>query len=61
MLKLRSLNLRGSHNGMKEIGSRKKEVDIYGFQEVHVGVEEKFYGLEGYEVIGGVGGHQQKY
>ena len=45
----------GSHEGMKEMGGREEEVDIFGFQEVHVGVGEKFYSLEGYEMIGGVG------
>ena len=35
-------------------------MDIYGFQEVHVGVGEKFYSLEGYEMIGGVEGFIKK-
>lgn len=39
---------------MEEIGSREEEVDIYCFQEVGMGKEEKFYSLEGYKVIGGV-------
>ena len=50
---LRSGNLRGSHRAIEEIGSREGEVDIYCFQEVAVGEGDKFYGLEGYEVIGG--------
>ena len=48
--------MRGSYDAMAEVGSREEEVDIYGFQEVAVGEGDKFYGLEGYEVIGGVGG-----
>ena len=57
---IRSLNLRGSYNGMAEIGSREEEVDIFCFQEVAVGEGDKFYGLEGYEIIGGVGGYIRK-
>ena len=50
------MNLRGSHNGMIELGSREGEVNIYCLQEVAVGEGEKFYSLDGYEVIGGIGG-----
>jgi len=50
------MNLRGSHDGMIELGSREEEVDIYCLQEVAVEEKEKFYSLDGYEVIGGVGG-----
>ena len=53
---MRSLNLRGSYRGMEELGSREEEVDVFCLQEVAVGEGEKFYSLEGYEVIGGVGG-----
>ena len=56
MLRLRSLNVRGSYDGMVELGSREEEVDVFCLQEVAVGVGEKFYGLDGYEVIGGTGG-----
>jgi len=41
---------------MIELGSRGGEVDVYCLQEVAVGEKEKFYSLDGYEVIGGVGG-----
>jgi len=54
------MNLRGSFNGMVEIGSREEEVDVYCFQEVAMGQGEKFYGLEGYETLGGVGGFVKK-
>ena len=52
--------MRGSYDGMVELGSREEEVDIFCLQEVAVGVGEKFYTLEGYEVIGGVGGYVVK-
>ena len=57
---MRSLNVRGSYDGMVELGRREEEVDIYCLQEVAVGVGEKFYTLDGYEVIGGVGGYVVK-
>ena len=50
------MNLRGSYEAMVELGSREEEVDVYCLQEVGVGVGEKFYSLDGYEVIGGTGG-----
>jgi len=50
------MNLRGSHNGMIELGSRGGGVDIYCLQEMAVGEGEKFYSLDGYEMIGGIGG-----
>ena len=53
---MRSLNVRGSYDGMVELGSREEEVDIFCLQEVAVRVGEKFYTLDGYEVIGGTGG-----
>ena len=45
---------------MEEIGSREEEVDIFCLQEVGMGKGEKFYGLEGYGTIGGVGGYIKK-
>ena len=57
---MRSLNVRGSYDGMVELGSREEEVDIFCLQEVAVGVGEKFYALDGYEVIGGTGGFIKK-
>ena len=54
---MRSMNLRGSHYGMIKLGSREEEVDIFCLQEVAMGEGEKFYGLDGYEVIRGVGGY----
>ena len=54
------MNVRGSYDGMVELGSREEEVDIFCLQEVAVGIGEKFYTLEGYEVIGGVGGYVVK-
>lgn len=57
---MRSMNYRGSYDGMVELGSREEEVDIFCLQEVAVGVGEKFYVLDGYEVIGGVGGFIRK-
>ena len=45
---------------MVELGSREEGVDIYCLQEVAVGIGEKFYGLDGYEVIGGTGGFIEK-
>ena len=57
---MRSLNLRGSYRGMEELGSREEEVDVFCLQEVAVGEGDKFYSLEGYEVIGGVGGFIKK-
>ena len=50
------MNLRGSYEAMVELGSREEEVDVFCFQEVGVGIGEKFYSLDGYEVIGGTGG-----
>ena len=52
--------MRGSYDGMVELGSREEEVDIFCLQEVAVGIGEKFYTLDGYEVIGGVGGYVVK-
>lgn len=52
--------MRGSHTAMEEIGSREGEVDIYCFQEVGMGEGDKFYSLDGYEIIGGVGGFIKK-
>lgn len=57
---MRSMNCRGSYDGMVELGSREEEVDVYCLQEVVVGIGEKFYGLDGYETIGGVGGFVRK-
>jgi len=54
---LRSLNLRGGYESLEEIGSREEEVDIFCLQEVGMGKGERFYGLEGYGTIGGVGGY----
>ena len=48
--------MRGSYRGMVELGGREEGVDFYCLQEVVVGVGEKFYSLDGYEVIGGTGG-----
>lgn len=45
---------------MVELGSREEEVDKFCLQEVAVGIGERFYSLEGYEVIGGVGGYVVK-
>ena len=59
-MRIRSLNVRGSYRGMVELGSREEGVDFYCLQEVAVGVGEKFYSLEGYEVIGGTGGFIEK-
>jgi len=52
--------VRGSYNGMIEFGSREEEVDVFCFQEVAVGPGEIFYGLEGYETLGGIGGFVKK-
>ena len=52
---MKSLNLRGSYGGMVELGSREKEMDVFCLQEMAVEEGDKFYGLDGYEVIGGVG------
>ena len=60
MLKIRSLNVRGSYRGMVELGSREEGIDVYCLQEVAVGVGEKFYSLDRYEVIGGTGGFIEK-
>jgi len=57
---LRSMNVRGSYNGMVELGSREDEVDVYCFQEVAVGPGERFYGLDGYETLGGREGFVKK-
>lgn len=60
MLRIRSLNVRGSYRVMVELGDREDDIDIYCLQEVAVGVGEKFYIMDGYEVIGGVGGFIEK-
>jgi len=59
-LEIRSLNLRGGYEGLVELGSREQEVDIFCLQEVGMGKEDKFYELEGYGTIGGVGGYIKK-
>ena len=59
-MRLRSLNVRGSYDGMVELGIREEEVDVFCLQEVAVGIGEKFYTLEDYEVIGEVGGYVVK-
>ena len=60
MVRLRSLNLRGSYNSMIEIGAREEEVDIFYFQEVVGGEGERFYSLDGYEVLRRVGEYIKK-
>ena len=52
--------MRGSYDGMVELGSREEEVDIFCLQKVAVGIGEKIYTLDGYKVIGGVGGYVVK-
>ena len=60
MIRVRSLNVRGSYGGRVELGGREEGIDIYCLQEVAVGVGERFYSLDGYEIIGGTGGFIEK-
>ena len=54
------MNCRGSYEAMVELVSIGEGVDVYCLQEVVVEIGERFYILDGYKVIGGMGGCVRK-
>lgn len=53
-----SVNVKGSHRRVDGVRSRQKSkgVDIFCLQEIPMGRDGEWYGVEGYVIIGGIGG-----
>lgn len=53
-----SVNVRGSHRGIDGVMSREesKGVDVFSLQEIPIGRDGEWYGVDGYIMNGGIGG-----